>query len=165
MRMIPPPLFKNVGYLFHLRSNFNFILQIMSVPTCPTVQSIYSPGSWDGIPYYTWSPGQEVLSSTYQRGYDGGFSITPHSTGFGPTREILTPLWEMDAWVSEGDQVPTSGTIDSAREHPLYQASPQADGLYHCPWEEEASCTHRPHKFKCKYAYDSVPLSLYILLH
>ncbi|KAF9877334.1 C2H2 transcription factor [Colletotrichum karsti] len=41
---------------------------------------------------------------------------------------------------------------DSARDHPLYKnAVPQADGLFHCPWEGETSCNHKPEKLKCNY--------------
>lgn len=111
MRLISPPLFKNVGYLFHFKSKFNFILPLdhLSVyrMSVPTVQSIYNLSGWDGyggiIPYYTWAPEHEMLSSTCQRGCDGGFSITPRSTGFDPRQEILTPLWEMYAWVGDVD--------------------------------------------------------------
>ena len=39
-----------------------------------------------------------------------------------------------------------------ARDHPYYkQAIPQADGLYHCPWEGDSSCNHKPEKLKCNY--------------
>ena len=50
----------------------------------------------------------------------------------------------------------TSQEIDNtARDHPLYQnVTPKADGLYHCPWEGEDSCTHKPEKLKCNYEYD-----------
>nr|XP_036575332.1 C2H2 transcription factor [Colletotrichum truncatum]KAF6781890.1 C2H2 transcription factor [Colletotrichum truncatum] len=41
---------------------------------------------------------------------------------------------------------------DSARDHPLYKnATPQADGLFHCPWEGDSSCNHKPEKLKCNY--------------
>jgi hypothetical protein len=41
---------------------------------------------------------------------------------------------------------------ESARDHELYKnAAPREDGLYHCPWEGEASCTHKPEKLKCNY--------------
>jgi hypothetical protein len=41
---------------------------------------------------------------------------------------------------------------ESARDHPLYRtATTQADGLYHCPWEGESNCTHKPEKLKCNY--------------
>lgn len=45
-------------------------------------------------------------------------------------------------------------TVDgeSARDHPLYKSAyPSADGLYHCPWEGESSCNHKPEKLKCNY--------------
>ncbi|PFH58455.1 hypothetical protein XA68_13661 [Ophiocordyceps unilateralis] len=41
---------------------------------------------------------------------------------------------------------------ESARDHPLYKnAAPQADGLFHCPWEGQANCNHKPEKLKCNY--------------
>lgn len=48
---------------------------------------------------------------------------------------------------------------NSARDHPLYHnASTQPDGLYHCPWESEPSCQHKPEKLKCNYEYEHSPL-------
>ncbi len=45
-----------------------------------------------------------------------------------------------------------SGDGESARDHYLYKnAFPQADGLFHCPWEGQASCNHKPEKLKCNY--------------
>ncbi|KAL2270347.1 hypothetical protein VTJ83DRAFT_2531 [Remersonia thermophila] len=45
-----------------------------------------------------------------------------------------------------------SGEGESARDHPLYKnAFPQADGLFHCPWEGQANCNHKPEKLKCNY--------------
>lgn len=39
-----------------------------------------------------------------------------------------------------------------ARDHPLYkQVQPHPDGLFHCPWEGQASCNHKPEKLKCNY--------------
>ncbi|VTT64013.1 unnamed protein product [Fusarium fujikuroi] len=41
---------------------------------------------------------------------------------------------------------------ESARDHDLYKkAAPYEDGLYHCPWEGQPSCNHRPEKLKCNY--------------
>lgn len=43
---------------------------------------------------------------------------------------------------------------NTAREHPLYHnVTPKADGLYHCPFEDDpkANCTHKPEKLKCNY--------------
>ena len=49
---------------------------------------------------------------------------------------------------------PTTDIQDDARIHPLYKdARPGADGLYHCPWENDpkSNCCHRPEKLKCNY--------------
>ena len=41
---------------------------------------------------------------------------------------------------------------ETARDHALYKnATPQTDGLFHCPWEGTADCHHRPEKLKCNY--------------
>ena len=54
----------------------------------------------------------------------------------------------------------SSAELDNtAREHPLYHnVTPKADGLYHCPFEDDpkANCTHKPEKLKCNYEYDPV---------
>lgn len=43
---------------------------------------------------------------------------------------------------------------ETARNHELYKnATPKEDGLYHCPWEGETCCNHRPEKLKCNYEY------------
>ncbi|CAP68648.1 uncharacterized protein PODANS_7_6190 [Podospora anserina S mat+] len=45
-----------------------------------------------------------------------------------------------------------SGEGESARDHYLYKnAYPHADGLFHCPWEGQPSCNHKPEKLKCNY--------------
>ena len=50
----------------------------------------------------------------------------------------------------------TPDVDNNARVHELYHnASPQADGLYHCPWEGQDVCQHRPEKLKCNYEYDT----------
>lgn len=52
-----------------------------------------------------------------------------------------------------------SGEGESARDHYLYKnAFPHADGLFHCPWEGQASCNHKPEKLKCNYEYGHLPL-------
>lgn len=61
---------------------------------------------------------------------DGNLTI---STGFVPRRHG-----------SEGES--------SARDHELYKnAAPGPDGLFHCPWEGQASCNHKAEKLKCNY--------------
>lgn len=47
---------------------------------------------------------------------------------------------------------PSNEGESTARDHPLYKrATPQADGLFHCPWEGQAGCNHKPEKLKCNY--------------
>jgi hypothetical protein len=44
---------------------------------------------------------------------------------------------------------------NTARDHPLYQnVTAQADGFYHCPWQGQEGCQHKPEKLKCNYEYD-----------
>ncbi|PSN66124.1 hypothetical protein BS50DRAFT_588890 [Corynespora cassiicola Philippines] len=38
-----------------------------------------------------------------------------------------------------------------ARNHPLYQATPDENGKYHCPNEGQAGCNHKPTPLKCNY--------------
>lgn len=48
---------------------------------------------------------------------------------------------------------------NTAREHPLYHnVTPKADGLYHCPFEDDpkSNCPHKPEKLKCNYEYASL---------
>jgi hypothetical protein len=57
--------------------------------------------------------------------------------------QVSMPGWNDRRTVGEGE---------SARDHPLYKnAYPKADGLFHCPWEGQASCNHKPEKLKCNY--------------
>lgn len=41
--------------------------------------------------------------------------------------------------------------VKLARTHPLYSAQPQADDMYHCPFEGQANCQHKATKLKCNY--------------
>lgn len=52
------------------------------------------------------------------------------------------PMNEWTVFANEGE----------ARDHHLYKnAYPKEDGLYHCPWEGQQCCNHRPEKLKCNY--------------
>jgi hypothetical protein len=63
------------------------------------------------------------------------------------------------ALINSADTIPTStnsfhNEIKTARDYHLYgNAVPQADGLFHCPWEGDETCSHRPEKLKCNYEY------------
>ncbi|KAL8942884.1 MAG: hypothetical protein Q9216_001427 [Gyalolechia sp. 2 TL-2023] len=73
------------------------------------------------------------------------------------------PIAGMDFWTQEDPypqscvvpaptNVPTTRrssdveTTTTAREHPLYQAGPKEDGLYHCPFAGSEDCSHKPEK-------------------
>jgi len=43
------------------------------------------------------------------------------------------------------------GEKSTARCDLLYQAGPQEDGLYHCPFELKGACSHKAEKLKCNY--------------
>ncbi|KAH8596926.1 hypothetical protein B0O99DRAFT_508991, partial [Bisporella sp. PMI_857] len=47
----------------------------------------------------------------------------------------------------------TSLDVDNtARDHHLYHnVRVRSDGLYHCPWEGQEGCGHKPEKLKCNY--------------
>lgn len=41
---------------------------------------------------------------------------------------------------------------ESARDHALYKnVASGPDGLFHCPWEGQPNCNHKPEKLKCNY--------------
>lgn len=45
----------------------------------------------------------------------------------------------------------SSESITPPRSHPLYNAGPQEDGLYHCPYAATEDCGHEPKMLKCEY--------------
>lgn len=56
--------------------------------------------------------------------------------------------------ITSGQQSPVSyrAEIETRGEHPLYsRATTGSDGLYHCPWEADPSCNHKPESLKCNY--------------
>lgn len=81
----------------------------------------------------------------------------------GPAVQPMMTTGNLETSMSNGmgdEQVPSNdwagsmqlGEGENARDHPLYRSAfPQADGLYHCPWEGQASCCHKPEKLKCNY--------------
>ena len=47
---------------------------------------------------------------------------------------------------------PGSDGDGSARDHALYKKPVTGpDGLFHCPWEGQPTCGHKPEKLKCNY--------------
>ncbi|KAH6673134.1 hypothetical protein B0J14DRAFT_64736 [Halenospora varia] len=119
-----------------------------------------------------YSPSIEALSPRYVQDYPDLVELPPYETGDRVTRKPMGPRQskvasDLAANSRQRSLLGTSETSDdsykllgrssleidnTARDHPLYQnVSPQADGLYHCPWEAEAFCQHKPEKLKCNY--------------
>lgn len=114
----------------------------------------------------------EPSRSAYTHLLECIFNLPPYLTRIRISQRPISPgepsrIYNISARTSTLDdgslpgQGPASRTTDidnTARDHPLYQkAAPRGDGLYHCPWEGDASCTHKPEKLKCNYEYDSYP--------
>jgi len=72
----------------------------------------------------------------------------------------MQPEQDQEASIPKGPSTTNSTTASDvedgrSRTHHLYVAEPQADGLYHCPFETtDPYCRHEPAKLKCEYAYD-----------
>lgn len=88
-------------------------------------------------------------------------SLDSFSLG-GPAVQTMMAPADMDVSMSTvmGDEqvalsnwpAPPASEGENARDHPLYRSAfPQSDGLYHCPWEGQSNCNHRPEKLKCNY--------------
>jgi hypothetical protein len=123
-----------------------------------------------------WTP---KSSQEYIIGYKDGSELPPYTTtGDRVTRKPLGPRQSKVAsdLASGYVRLPGSSKIsdesfklvgrssleidNTAREHPLYHnVQPKADGLYHCPFEDDpkANCTHKPEKLKCNYEYTLFP--------
>jgi hypothetical protein len=119
-----------------------------------------------------YSPSFESLSLRYNQDFPDLVELPPYTTGdrmvskpIGPShskakdlvaaarrqRSLLTP-----GTSEASDEVGRSSLeIDNtARDHPLYfNVTPKADGLYHCPWEGQGNCQHKPEKLRCNYEY------------
>lgn len=53
---------------------------------------------------------------------------------------------------SQIDSIEAEKLHNTYRSDPLYKSAVVgADGLYHCPFESDAQCTHKPDKLKCNY--------------
>lgn len=64
----------------------------------------------------------------------------------GETIAIISPSG------SSGIRRMSNGTRSgSARNDPRYHLGPKDDGLYHCPFEGDGTCNHKPTNLKCNY--------------
>lgn len=55
--------------------------------------------------------------------------------------------------ISTGRRMSKDGESGAARSHPFYNAPPQADGFFHCPFEGKDGCDHKPEALKCNYRW------------
>ena len=53
---------------------------------------------------------------------------------------------------------------ESLEDHPLYSAVQESDGLWHCPWEGEGYCDHKPSVLRADFEY-VCPSDLALFLH
>src|SRR5204862_1176577 len=64
----------------------------------------------------------------------------------------------------DGDAVPPdhpgslqASQIEDLKNHPLYRNPLQEeDGLWHCPWEGEGYCSHKPSVLRADFEYDPI---------
>jgi hypothetical protein len=124
-----------------------------------------------------YSPSLEGLSPRYVEDFPDLVDLSPYTTaGNRATRKPIGPrpskVASDLAAGSRRQRVPGSSDAsdesfkmigrssleidNTARDHHLYHnVTPQADGLYHCPWEKvpNSNCQHKPEKLKCNYEY------------
>ena len=99
-----------------------------------------------------YSPSNEIFSNSTLRPSNGfprpslanmpyPVSCDPHSVS------MVGPSMDMQMYRR------MSGESDNttARNNALYHVGPREDGLYHCPFEAEGECGHKPEKLKCNY--------------
>ncbi|KAF2765410.1 hypothetical protein EJ03DRAFT_280072 [Teratosphaeria nubilosa] len=76
------------------------------------------------------------------------------STPSAEPKPLATPQDHQER-VSVPSAAPTTASSETDegrhRTHPLYNEGPQADGLYHCPFEKDPNCQHKATKLKCNY--------------
>jgi hypothetical protein len=133
-----------------------------------------SQESWmDTSKQYSDYPGSPIIDSFHQFGFSEPFSIktVPEYLPSAPSSSILdqSPYQNyMPSLMSDNSTLKPSlsnsdesfGLVwrsaleidNTAWDHPLYHnVSTGPDGLYHCPWEGQPFCGHKPEKLKCSY--------------
>ncbi|KAI1153346.1 hypothetical protein F4825DRAFT_265509 [Nemania diffusa] len=112
-----------------------------------------------GVPEDTWSSSVPMDSSPTHTNdsspvMDGTSPSLDRQMGMMTTEDINGHILsdDMFALPPSFTRRPSGDGESSARDHPLYKnAYPKPDGLFHCPWEGQASCNHKPEKLKCNY--------------
>lgn len=121
-------------------------------------EQTHSPTTNGPQEYY--SPTVEAISPRYVEDFQDLVEHPPYASGDRTTRKPMGPRQSkvVSDLANHGRQdslqLATRSTNDdnTARDHPLYHnVTTQADGFYHCPWEGQAGCQHKPEKLKCNY--------------
>ncbi|CZR58053.1 uncharacterized protein PAC_07943 [Phialocephala subalpina] len=163
--MESPTLWDNADYLDESRRSSPVMFEeAWSLPPAQmTTSATNSP--------LDYSPSIEGISPRYVEDYPDLVELPPYTTT--RDRVMRKPIGPRPSKVASDlstrrQRVPTSdGSEDlklvgrssldmdnTARDHHLYHnVTPQADGLYHCPWEKDptSNCQHKPEKLKCNY--------------
>lgn len=116
-------------------------------------------------PQEYYSPTIEATSPRYVEDFQDLVEHPPYASGDRTTRKPMGPRQSKvvsDRATHGRQQRAFDLSEDSskfpdntARDHPLYHnVTTHADGFYHCPWEGQAACQHKPEKLKCNYEYE-----------
>lgn len=123
-------------------------------------------------PQEYYSPTIEATSPRYVEDFQDLVEQPPYASGDRTTRKPMGPRLSkvVSDLATHGRQQrafePSEDSLklanrptnedNTARDHPLYHnVTTQADGFYHCPWEGQAACQHKPEKLKCNYEYET----------
>lgn len=79
----------------------------------------------------------------------------------------VDPETTEDDVITQQNDVPKLVTVGARKQdsqladHPLFKdATQEADGLWHCPWEGEGYCKHQPSVLKADHEFVQIPSSL-----
>ncbi|KAH0559216.1 hypothetical protein GP486_004266 [Trichoglossum hirsutum] len=71
--------------------------------------------------------------------------------------DISSPPSDGDAMPLDHPGSPQAGQIEALENHFLYRTALQEeDGLWHCPWEGEGYCHHKPSVLRADFEYDPI---------
>ncbi|KAK1756135.1 zinc finger protein GLI2 [Echria macrotheca] len=148
------PQIINAGLIGASPQSWGSLSPVDSRYSSPGAQDGASDDVWSAVPSAS-SPGESHNSNS--PALPGQSPRKMNGSQFVTTEDLHGNM--MSSMNQDGFSLPPafgprrlSGEGESARDHFLYKnAYPQADGLFHCPWEGEATCNHKPEKLKCNY--------------
>jgi hypothetical protein len=120
-----------------------------------------SPNLWDDLDYLDKSGRSSPVMFEEQFSFPTAQASV--SAGNSPLDYPLSPEGSSSRLIKKLIGRSSLDIDNTARDHYLYHnVTPQADGLYHCPWEKDpnSNCQHKPQKLKCNYEYKLYSFSL-----